>query len=158
MEFTRAREEDIPQVAEIVRRTIEEIYPDYYPREVVDFFLELHGPEHIAGDVREGNTYLLSDEGQPVATGTVKRRHLSRIYVLPGFQKKGYGRAMMEFLERKAGEVVRNVMVESSLPGCIFYEKLGYRTVCHCQTPAANGRVLVYELMQKDLREPAGKR
>lgn len=153
MEMIQAQERHLQDVYGIVRQSIEGTYPDYYPQAVCSYFLELHSRERILGDIRAGRTYLLRDENQYVATGTVLRRHLTRIFVLPGSQKKGYGTAVMDFLEQKAGELVKDAIVESSLPGCIFYEKRGYRTVKHCSVRTESGAVLVYELMQKKLRE-----
>lgn len=147
----QAQELHVPEVVSIVEESIRGTYPDYYPQEIVDFFLKLHDPEHIRQDIQKGNTYLLWDGEQFVATGTISRRRLTRIFVLPGVQKKGYGTAMMEYLEQKAAETYKDAMVESSLPGCIFYEKRGYRTVKHYSTLVDHGRILVYELMQKKL-------
>ena len=152
MEFIQAEEKHAPEVLRIVETTIREVYPAYYTEEVVKFFLEQNDMEHILEDIRKGNTYLLCDEGRFVGTGTVERRHLKRGYVLPDSQNKGYGTAIMEFMEAKAAELFKDAVIETSLPGCIFHEKRGYKTIRHCSTPVENGKVLVYELMQKKLR------
>lgn len=39
MEYIKATEKDIEQILMIVQDTIKEIYPMYYPKEVVDFFV-----------------------------------------------------------------------------------------------------------------------
>ena len=152
MELIQAEKQHAPEVAAIVERTIREIYPKYYPQEVVDYFLGLHDEDRILQDIEKGEVYLLRDEDHFVATGTMERRHLTRIFVLPDRQRKGYGAAVMEFLEQEAGKIYKDVFVESSLPGCIFYEKRDYRTVRHYSIPVENGKVLVYGLMQKKLR------
>ena len=154
MNFIHAEEGHASEVLRIVETTVKEIYPNYYPAEVVQFFLNQHSLENILRDIRAGNTYLLYGEkqGQYLATGTIERRHLTRIFVLPGCQRKGYGAMVMDFLEQEAGKVYKDAMVEASLPGCIFYEKRGYQTVKHYSEEVGGGRVLVYGLMRKKLR------
>ena len=52
MEYVKATEKDLEQIAILVRDTIQEIYPKYYPKEVVDFFCELHCRENIFEDIK----------------------------------------------------------------------------------------------------------
>lgn len=51
MEYIKATEKDIEQIVDLVQNTIKTIYPKYYPKEVVDFFCELHSRENILKDV-----------------------------------------------------------------------------------------------------------
>lgn len=39
MEYVKATENDTEQILRIVQDTIRTIYPNYYPKEVVDFFV-----------------------------------------------------------------------------------------------------------------------
>ena len=39
MEYVKATEKDLEQISMLVKDTIQEIYPKYYPQEVVDFFV-----------------------------------------------------------------------------------------------------------------------
>ncbi len=39
MEYIKASEKDIDAVWELVQETIKTVYPKYYPKEVVDFFI-----------------------------------------------------------------------------------------------------------------------
>ena len=47
MLFRKATIEDCQTVTDIVQNTKAEIYPYYYPKEVVDFFANLHCYEHL---------------------------------------------------------------------------------------------------------------
>ena len=38
MEYLKARREDLEQVYQLVQDTIQTIYPQYYPHEIVGFF------------------------------------------------------------------------------------------------------------------------
>ncbi len=48
MEYVKAAKESLDFIYEIVQNTVKAIYPKYYPKEVVDFFCELHSRENIA--------------------------------------------------------------------------------------------------------------
>ncbi len=153
MEFIKAETGQEEVVFAIVKSSVEAVYPAYYPEEIIRFFLELHGKENIKKDI-EGKTAdvcLLCDGGQFVATGTLERRHISRVYVLPECRGKGYGAAMMEWLEKRASESVRDVIVEASLPSCGFYERRGYREIRGFSSEENEAGVPAYRVMRKKL-------
>ncbi|MCI8327219.1 MAG: hypothetical protein HFI37_05525 [Lachnospiraceae bacterium] len=52
MKYRIARMEDARKLTAIVQETIAEIYPKYYPREVVDFLGQLHCYENIMRDIQ----------------------------------------------------------------------------------------------------------
>lgn len=54
MEYLKARREDLEQVYQLVQDTIQTIYPQYYPHEIVGFFRNLHSKENIAADIDSG--------------------------------------------------------------------------------------------------------
>lgn len=157
MEIHQAEEKELEQVYDLTAGVIREVYPFYYPEPVVKFFLKLHSREEIRKDIREGNVYLLTDQGECVGTGTWQKRRLSRVFVRADRQKKGYGKAIMDFLEEKTAKVGRSVLVEASLPGAGFYEKRGYQTFCHHTTPVGDSYMLVYEIMRKNFSEKEKK-
>lgn len=54
MEYIKANEKDTEQIVMLVQDTIRAIYPKYYPKEVVNFFCELHCKENISKDIENG--------------------------------------------------------------------------------------------------------
>lgn len=54
MEYIKATEGELEQIFSLVQNTITTIYPKYYPKEVVDFFCELHSKENIGDDIKNG--------------------------------------------------------------------------------------------------------
>ncbi len=44
----------IEKVYELVQDTIRNVYPKYYPKEVVDFFCEHHSLKNVTEDVEAG--------------------------------------------------------------------------------------------------------
>ncbi|WP_071146037.1 GNAT family N-acetyltransferase [Bacteroides ihuae] len=145
----RATIEDLEDVQEIVRKTINEIYPNYYPQEVVDFFLNHHKQENIMKDIHSGNVYILMEDGSCIGTGTANEENISRVFVLPNYQGKGYGSKIMDFLEKIISDKYDIINLDSSLPAFKIYLKRGYKPIDYLEQPVENGRVLCYQVMTK---------
>ncbi len=158
MDFILAKKQEAEQVYGLVQKTIKEVYPKYYLKEIVDMFCGYHSPENILKDIEEGNTFILWENGEMVGTGTKRENHITRVYVLPEFQKKGYGSFIMGQLEDKIKGSYDFADIDASLPACRLYAKLGYETVDHGIWECENGVIQVYEIMKKQLRrKPADK-
>lgn len=152
MEYIEATEHDLEQITALVQETIKTIYPKYYPKEVVDFFCQLHCLENIRKDVEDGRVGVLKIDDEIVGTGCYKENHITRVYVKPTAQRKGYGSCIMQCLENAIRYDYDTVNLDASLPACCLYEKRGYKTVKHERWNVENGVVLVYEIMEKSLR------
>lgn len=151
MIYELAALENLQEICQVVQHTVKTIYPRYYPAEVVDFFCALHSEEAIARDIRKGSVGMLRADDRIVATGSFEGNHITRVYVLPEYQKKGIGTYIMKTLEERIGEGYDSVVLDASLPAASLYEKLGFRTVKHERYPLENEVVLVYEIMEKKL-------
>ena len=88
--------EDLNIVYTIVCCAISEIFPAFYPQVVVEFLLDYHSKENIKQDILQGCIYLLFEENIFVGTGTFKEKEISRIFILPGYQGRGYGTKIMD--------------------------------------------------------------
>lgn len=151
MIYELAKEEDLQAVYDVVQHTIRTIYPKYYPAEVVDFFCEHHSKAAILNDIKNGYVSVLKIDENIVGTGCFEDNHITRIYVLPEHQKKGYGTFIIKNLEARISKKYDKAYLDASLPAAALYEKLGYSTVKHERYPVKNGVVLVYEVMEKNL-------
>jgi len=151
MKLQAAAVSDIGTVLDIVHRTVESVYSAFYPADVVHFFLEHHSDANIREDIGEGRVYLLSEDGTPVGTGTVRGNEICRVFVLPEYHHRGYGTFIMKELETVVARTSRSVRLDSSLPGYGLYLKLGYRPVDYQMISTPNGQVLCYHVMEKAL-------
>lgn len=151
MEYKKATLQESESIYEMVQTTIKTVYPKYYPKEVVDFFCEHHSLENILRDIENGVVGVLIDNDRMVGTGCYQDNHITRVYVLPEFQGRGYGSFIMEQLEDIIAVEYDKVFLDASLPACHLYEKRGYQTIRHDRWDVENGVVLVYEIMEKDL-------
>lgn len=150
-EYILAKTADIETVFNIVQNSIKTTYPKYYPKEVVEFFCNLHSMENILKDIECGLVGILLADGICVGTGCYKDNHITRVYVEPEYQGKGYGTCIMDCLEKNISEKFPTAVLDASLPACHLYEKRGYRTIEHCKYSVENGAILVYEMMEKEL-------
>lgn len=157
MEYIKATEKDTEQIVMLVQDTIKTVYPKYYPKEVIDFFCELHSKENILKDIKNGYVGLLQNNSMIVGTGCCKGNHITRVYVKPQYQGQGYGSYIMQYLENQIKLKYDTVYLDASLPASYLYEKRGYQTIKHERWNVKNGVILVYEVMEKLLPDISDK-
>lgn len=127
MSIKQAQISDLHEVQSITQTTISEIYPHYYPKGAVEFFLQHHSEENISNDIQENRVYLcLDDEQNIVGTVTIKGNGINRIFVLPDCQGNGYGREMLDYAERIILQQYSEIVLDASLPAKRIYKKRGY--------------------------------
>lgn len=153
-DIRRAGPADLPMVGFITRRTIGEVYPHYYPRGAVEFFLDWHNDKNILPDIESGEVYLIFDGGMAVGTVTLHEGEITRLYVLPQLQGRGYGRALLDFAEKAVGEKYGKIRLEASLPAAAIYWKRGYRVVDILTEAEGHGDVLCWDVMEKAWEGP----
>lgn len=140
---------DLDSVLQITRDTISHIYPHYYAKGVVDFFLKHHSRENVLSDIGKGMVWLLEIENRLVGTVTIKENAVNRLFVLPEYQSHGYGSQLMDFAEAKIAESFSCVHIDSSLAAKEMYLKRGYKETKTCKIRADHGDILVYDEMEK---------
>lgn len=141
--------QELEKVKDIVYRTIEEIYPRYYPKGAVSFFLSHHSESNIMEDIRRQRVYILEDSHGCKGTVTVNGKGLYRLFVLPECQKKGYGRALLDFGEREILGREDSVRIDASFPAKGIYLKRGYKEIEFHSIETENGDYLCYDVMEK---------
>lgn len=153
MIYELATKENLQDVYNVVQLTIKTIYPKYYPTEVVNFFCEHHSEGAILKDIENGYVSVLKVDSKIIATGCFVENHITRGYVLPEYQKKGYGTFIMKNIEAQIAKNYDKAYLDASLPAAALYERLGFSTIKHEKYPVENGVILAYEIMEKELSE-----
>ena len=148
MEIFTVKKEDLEIVRKITRSTIKSIYPRYYPAGAVEFFLAHHSEEHIAAEIADGKVWILYDEGNPVGTITISGSNINRLFVLPEYQHRGYGKAMLDYAETKILESHDCVLVDASLPAKQIYLRRGYKEIEYDIIKTDNGDFLCFDIMR----------
>lgn len=152
MEIKKADLSELRIIKDISHRTINAIYPHYYPMGAVDFFLAHHSEEHIRQDIEDGNAFLLFDDnGSAAGTVTVNGCEINRLFVLPEFQGKGFGSRLIAFAEGRISESYSEAELSASFPAKEIYLKKGYKAVSFHKILTENGDYLCYDYMKKEL-------
>ena len=151
MTYELAIIEELQAVYDIVQHTIKTVYPKFYPTEVVDFFCNHHSIDAIRNDIENGYVSVLKVDDEIVGTGCFIDDHITRVYVLPEHQKKGYGTFIIKSIEASILSKYDKAYLDASLPAARLYEKLGFKTIKHEQYPVENEVILAYEIMEKEL-------
>ena len=152
MKYVRATFDMVNEIQNILHTTIKAIYPDYYPKEVVNFFCEHHSKQHILEGIASGNMGVLVYNDLLVGTGCFEGNHITGVYVLPSYQKQGCGSHIMNCLEKEIAEKYDIAILDSSLPAANLYENRGYKTVGRGVFELENDVQLVYKIMEKKLK------
>jgi len=145
----RAGLKDLKSIMEITRDTIEKIYPRYYPRGAVDFFLSHHNIKNILEDIESESVFLQVINDKAVGTVTVKHNEICRLFVLPRYQGRGYGGELLEFAEAQAAERSESTFLDASLPAKEIYFNHGYKVTASHAILTENGDYLCYDVMVK---------
>lgn len=152
MNIRKAALSDLDAVKSIVKTTISEIYPHYYPKGAVDFFLEHHNDNNIIADITKGLVFLCCDPKQRiVGTVTIKGNEILRLFVLPDSQGNGYGRELLNFAEKTISDNFSEIMIDASLPAKGIYLKRGYKEIEYKVLRVKCGDLLCYDVMVKKL-------
>ena len=146
-----AKYADLKTVLQITIETISKIYPKYYAKGVVEFFLQHHKQDNVLEDIENERVWLLEDEGSPVGTVTIKENTVNRLFVLPEYQSHGFGSRFMDFAEDKIAENYSHIHIDSSLAAKEMYLKRGYKEKRTCKIETGNGDILVYDEMEKPI-------
>lgn len=150
MKIINAKEADFGTVKDITQSTINAVYPHYYPKGAVDFFLAHHSDENIMRDIQNGDVFLLlTDDGQAAGTVTTEKNEINRLFVLPDYQGQGFGGALLRFAEERIAENYDNAELSVSLPAKAIYLKKGYSFKEYCAIKTENGDYLCFDNMEK---------
>ena len=128
MSIKLAQKSDFHVVKEITHTTINEIYPHYYPIGAVAFFLSHHNDENIGNDISSKCVFLCCDVGHNVVgTVTIKKNEICRLFVLPQYQGKGYGKELLEFAKSEIAKCYHEIILAASFSAKSIYQKRGYK-------------------------------
>ena len=158
MEIIKATSSHLDYIYSITQRVIRESYVHYCPASVVDFIAGFHHKERIWKDLEEGEILLFrANNGSFAATGTAKGTEISRLFVLPEYQGRGIGTALMEALEKIVLGEHDIIQLDASLPAKTMYLKRGYTETSYEVQPIGNGDFVCYSVMEKHAK-PANRR
>ena len=76
-----------------------------------------------------------------------------KLFVLPQFQGRGYGRLLLDFCEKEIAKGYDEVVIDASLSAKGIYLKRGYRESEYHIITTENGDHLCYDVMKKQIKK-----
>ena len=130
------RPEQAGAVSALIGRVLLEVnIKDYAEADLMEF-AEYYSPQTVLELAEAGRTYVVTDGetvagcGSIVPLETEGEREIRAVFVLPEYEGRGLGRALVETLEADPLFTgADRVLVSASITAHPFYAKLGYRYV-----------------------------
>jgi GNAT superfamily N-acetyltransferase len=152
LEIIKFEDKYFMDVYNIVHKTIEEIYPKYYPKKVVEYFHNHHSIENMKCKLPEEYTKIILLNRKVIGTGSCNKNDIGRFFILPEFQNKGYGKKLLVELELEIKQNnYENITLASSLGAVYFYTKCGYKYSNYKIIEVEDDQFLCYLEMKKEI-------
>jgi GNAT superfamily N-acetyltransferase len=154
--------EDIPAIVKIAYDTWFVTYQDVISQAQIEYmFGEMYTPESIYKqmDFYKHAFLILYQADMPIGFASygkleepINTFKLHKLYLLPSQQNKGFGRILLNEVEKKAADLAANHLqlnVNRKNPALSFYEKLGYEIIETVDIPFAEFWLNDYVLAKK---------
>jgi GNAT superfamily N-acetyltransferase len=149
MEIIKLEDKYFDSFCNVVHNTIETTYPKYYSRGAVDLFHKYHSKEELLKKISYETVFLCKIDNDIIGTGTVFNDEIKRFFILPEYQGKGYGKILLEKMEK---EIIKNydtAKLAASLCSYNFYRKYLFEEICYKILPTEDDGGLCYFEMEK---------
>ena len=134
MEIRLFKQEDAPEVAQVVAETLKISNSKDYSSEYINDTISSHSADILIERAKTGHFYVVCDKERIVGCGAIAgywgsttESILLTIFVLPEYQGKGIGRQMIHTLERDEYFLrAKRIEIPASITAVEFYRKMGY--------------------------------
>ena len=134
MEIRRIEEKDIQEVSDLIKKTTIICLAPYYPQKEVDGVIKSLDYEGVKKRSSWTHFYVIEENNNIIACGAIgeywgslTESSLFTIFVDPDLQKQGYGRKIIETLEKdELFTRAKRIEIPASIVALPFYRKMGY--------------------------------
>lgn len=128
------RDADAEPVAALIARTLREVNSRNYSPEFIEADVAALNAQEMRQRATWMHFYVVEEDGQIIGCGAIgpywgkqDESSLFNIFVLPEYQGKGVGRAIIQTLEQDEFFLrARRVEIPASITATPFYRKMGY--------------------------------
>ena len=143
----RFREGDAEAVSALIAETLRTTNAKDYPAEYIEQTVAALSPKQIAARAERTHFYVACAGRTPVGCGAIgaywdkeDESSLFTVFVLPEYQRKGIGRAIIRALEEDEYFLrARRIEIPASVTAAPFYRKMGYGFKNGVTTPDEEG-------------------
>ncbi len=136
---------DLNSLRRMIHNTIDVSYSKVYPERAVQFFKDFHSNLKIRERSQKGKILIFEKNLAIAATGALVGNEVLGVFVSPINQHCGYGKLIMNELERVAKtKGLDQITLSVSLPSRRFYEAIGYEIVGPGTIDVGEGQHLDY--------------
>ncbi len=158
-----ATQHDIATIKDIAYKTWPEAYQTILTNEALNYMLDFFYSEaSLQRQMEDGQQFFIAEvDNNLIGFGAVSQYSastfkLNKLYVLPGLQKSGAGKALLNYAVnltklQGADEFILNV--NRNNPAKFFYEKRGFRILKEEDVDLGNGIIQEDYVMGIDLNE-----
>ena len=134
MVIRRFEKGDAAEVAALIQKTLKISNSKDYPSEYIERDVQIFTPEYVVQRAGWTHFYVVCANGMIVGCGAIgpywgktDESSLFTIFVLPEYQDRGIGRAIIETLEQDEYFLrAKRIEIPASITACSFYRKMGY--------------------------------
>lgn len=125
---------DAAEVSALIQKTLRISNIKDYSPEYIERDAQLFTPEYVIQRAGWTHFYVVCMDSQIIGCGAIgpywgktDESSLFNIFVLPAYQGKGIGRAIIETLEKDEYFLrAKRIEIPASITACAFYRKMGY--------------------------------
>jgi GNAT superfamily N-acetyltransferase len=134
MEIRPFKPEDAEETARLIAKTLRISNSKDYPGQYIELNIASHSADELIKAANERHMYVVCDRERIVGTGgiagywgSLTESILLTIFVLPEYQGKGVGSAIIETLEQDEYFFrAKRIEIPASITAVEFYRKKGY--------------------------------
>ncbi len=153
LHLRKGRPADARACAAVMRSAIRAIPAGFHPAPALAAWSSLPPLYHRWAMGPGGETYVVAERGGRILGYAARRgSEITAVFVRPGVQGRGVGRALVDALSAAAGrEGSRSVRVVAARAAAGFYQALGFREVAVTRAPLPGGVSLAATRMRMRL-------
>ena len=159
MEILKASEKNIEAIVTLAKQTWFVTYSSLVPLDQITYMLDLFYKEEVLRqqmkDVKQHFLVLMDGDqliGYSHCVELEESIKLSKLYFSPEMQGKGFGKMLMNAIEKEATELGYHqieLFVNRGNPAQYFYEKMGYEVVESLDMPLGKYWLNDYRMIKK---------
>jgi GNAT superfamily N-acetyltransferase len=123
----RATAADAAAISAVVLQALEQTNAKDYPPDVIAEVAANFSPERVAARMSSRAVFVVTERDAIVGTGSLESATVRSMFVHPGLQGRGIGRALLEHIESHArAQGLARLEVPSSIGAEGFYRRMSY--------------------------------